>query len=76
MFYQQRPYIYAFLGIFSLILANGSRIAQVSGVVMLLCAAYVYFMRSKHQEMKDKVDKKHSQLTQDIQNKNNNKTKI
>lgn len=72
MFYQQRPYIYAFLGFFSLILAKGSRIAIISGIVLLLCAAYVYYMRSAHQDLKNKSDKKHSQLTQDINDKNKN----
>ena len=50
IFYKQRPYIYAFLGILTFSFAKKSKLALVCGVILLFCSHLVFRMRKKYQE--------------------------
>lgn len=50
LFYKQRPYIYAFLGIVAFAFARRSKLAFLCGVVLLICSYAVFEMRRVYQE--------------------------
>lgn len=50
LFYKQRPYIYAFIGIVAFAFASDSKLAFFSGLVLLSCSYFVFEMRKKYQE--------------------------
>lgn len=50
LFYKQRPYIYALLGIFAFAFAKKSKLALISGVILLVCSYIVFEMRRRYQE--------------------------
>lgn len=75
MFYNQRPYIYAVLGIIGLLFSKQSKLAGICGLILLACAYIVYEMRKSNQKIQDEFDEKHSALTEKI-NKDKNKTTL
>lgn len=73
MFYEQRPYIYMGIGIIGLFLGKDSKLAMICGLVLFGCGAFVFYMRKTHQDQKDQLNAKHSQLTKDFQNNKKNR---
>lgn len=55
LFYKQRPYIYAFLGIGAFAFAQKSKLAFFSGVILLICSYAVFEMRKKYQERQAQI---------------------
>ena len=55
LFYKQRPYIYGFLGVIAFAYAKQSKLAFISGVVLLLCSFVVFEMRRRYRENQDKI---------------------
>jgi pyrimidine operon attenuation protein/uracil phosphoribosyltransferase len=71
MFYKQRPYIYAGIGAFGLYFGRqfNSKLAVLSGLVLVACGLIIFFMRKDHQAEKEKLSVKHTQLSKEIQKK-------
>lgn len=69
MFYNQRPYIYMGVGAIGLLMGKESKLALICGLVLVGCGVFVFFMRKTHQEQKNQLNARHSQLTKDLQNK-------
>ena len=73
MFYKQRPYIYVGIGVVSLIVYRQfhSKIALISGFILIICGALVYLFRKSHQEQREKLQSHHDKLTKEIKKNNN-----
>ena len=76
MFYEQRPVIYAVAGVIGLLYARQSKLALVSGLVLLVCAGLVYYARKANRERNDIAQAGHDELSKHLENKNNNNNKI
>lgn len=50
LFYKQRPYIYAFLGVIGFAFAKKSKLAFFSGLTLIVCSFIIFEMRRKYQE--------------------------
>jgi hypothetical protein len=59
------------IGAVGLLMGKESKLALVCGIVLMGCGVFVYFMRKSHQDQKDQLNARHSQLSKDIQNKKN-----
>lgn len=62
-FYEERPYIYAVVGLIALFFSKHSKLALISGLVLVLCAALILFLRKMHRSRMGKLKKKHDQFT-------------
>ena len=63
LFYNERPYIYAFLGIVGFAFAKQSKLALVCGLVLLACSFIVFKLRKRYQIRQAELLKKHGSLT-------------
>lgn len=62
LFYKQRPYIYAALAVLALFFARKSRLALISGVILLICSYAVFEMRKKYQEKQALMKRKEKEM--------------
>lgn len=66
IFYKQRPYIYVFIAAFSIIfaIATKSKLAFLSGLILITCTYVVLELRSAYQKKQSSI------LQKSAQNKN------
>jgi hypothetical protein len=69
MIYRLRPYIYLVIGVIGLILGKDSKLALVSGLVLVGCGIAVIFMRKSYQEENQRLNIRHAQLSKEIEKK-------
>lgn len=62
LFYKQRPYIYGALAIVALFFARKSKLALVSGVILLICSYLVFEMRRRYQEKQAVMKRKELEM--------------
>ncbi len=55
--YEQRPFIYFVLALICFALGKYSKIGVISGVILVLCGAYILYMRNIYRDTNDKINR-------------------